>query len=104
MERFIFVAAIVFAVIFGIVAMVGGYSPVATAEMPQIVVHTPRALHVEYAGAGLAEIGPTQSLNLDMAGCGGASTGDVAEALEANLRGSGQVHTGAAHSANISLI
>jgi hypothetical protein len=85
-------------------ADVRGYSTVATAEMPQIVVHAPRALHVEYAGAGLAEIGPTQSLNLDVAGCGGANAGDVAEALEVNLRGSGQVHTAAAHSANISLM
>ena len=81
-------------------ADVRGYSSVTLADMPQIVVHAPRALNIKYGGAGLAEIGPTQSLNLDFNGCGGATAGDVAGELKIDLAGSGQVHAGAAHTLN----
>ena len=77
-----------------------GYSRVSLADLPQIVVHTPRTLHVDYDGAGLAEIGPSQSLHLEVSGCGGANAADVAEALEVDVRGSGRVQAGAAHSLN----
>jgi hypothetical protein len=74
-----------------------GYGSVTNAQMPQIVVHAPRTLHVEDSSAGLAEIGPTQSLDLDLTGCGSATAGDVAGELKVNLRGSGQIHAAAAH-------
>src|SRR5689334_3506611 len=77
-----------------------GYSRVALADLPQIVVHAPRTLHVDYDGAGLAEIGPSQSLHLEVSGCGGANAGDVAGELQVDVRGSGRVQTAAAHSLN----
>ena len=78
-------------------ADVRGYSDITTEQMPQIVVHSPRALHVSYSGAGLAEIGPAQSLDLDFNGCGAATAGDVSGQLKVNLAGSGRFHAGAAH-------
>ncbi|MBS0386634.1 MAG: DUF2807 domain-containing protein [Proteobacteria bacterium] len=75
-----------------------GYGRVAQADLPQIVVHAPRTLHVEYDGAGLAEIGPSQELHLEVSGCGGATAADVAGELEVEVRGSGRVQAGAAHS------
>ena len=77
-----------------------GYSRVALADLPQIVVHAPRTLHVDYDGAGLAEIGPSQALHLEVSGCGGATAADVAGELEVDLRGSGRVQAAASHSLN----
>jgi hypothetical protein len=77
-----------------------GYGRVALTDLPQIVVHAPRSLHVDYDGAGLAEVGPSQALHLEVSGCGGANAADVAEALEVDVRGSGRVQAGAAHSLN----
>jgi hypothetical protein len=74
-----------------------GYGRMAQADLPQIVVHAPRTLHVEYDGAGLAEIGPSQALHLEVTGCGDATAGDVAGDLQVELRGSGRVQAGAAH-------
>lgn len=80
-----------------------GYSRLTLADMPQIVIHAPRSLHVEYGGAGLAEIGPTQALNLEISGCGGATAGDVANTLEVGIRGSGRVQAGSAHTLDASI-
>lgn len=85
-------------------ADIRGYSRVALADMPQIVVHAPRTLHVDYEGAGLAEIGPSQTLHLEVSGCGGANAADVAGALEVDVRGSGRVQAGAAHSLNANVM
>jgi hypothetical protein len=79
-------------------ADVRGYGRLALADMPQIIVHAPRTLNIEYDGAGLAEVGPSQALHLEVSGCGGATAADVAGELEADLRGSGHVQAGAAHS------
>jgi hypothetical protein len=84
-------------------ADVRGYGRLALADMPQIVIHAPRSLHVEYDGAGVAEIGASQALNLEVSGCGRATAGDVAGALEVAVRGSGGVRAGAAHSLDASV-
>lgn len=81
-------------------ADVRGYSRVALADLPQIVVHAPRTLHVDFDGAGLAEVGPSQALHLEVSGCGGATAADVAQELEVDVRGSGRVQAGAAHNLN----
>ncbi|MFZ2028859.1 MAG: DUF2807 domain-containing protein [Vitreimonas sp.] len=81
-----------------------GYSRVALADLPQIVVHAPRTLHVDYDGAGLAEVGASQSLHLEVSGCGSANAADVAGALEVDVRGSGHVQAGAAHELNANIM
>ena len=81
-----------------------GYSHVALADLPQIVVHAPRTLHVDYDGAGRAEIGPSQSLHLEVSGCGSATAADVADALEVDVRGSGRVQAGAARGLNANVM
>ncbi|MBI3437094.1 MAG: DUF2807 domain-containing protein [Proteobacteria bacterium] len=81
-----------------------GYSRVALADLPQIVVHAPRTLHVDFDGAGLAEVGPSQSLHLEVSGCGSANAADVAGALGVDVRGSGHVQAGAAHGLNANIM
>ncbi len=78
-------------------ADVRGYSRLGPNDMPQIVVHAPRTLHVDYDGAGVADVGPSQSLKLEVSGCGSATAGDVAGELDVDVRGSGHAQTGLAH-------
>jgi hypothetical protein len=84
-------------------AQTRGYGEVTFEQMPEVIVHAPRALHVAYGGAGRAEVGPTESLELDFSGCGSAAAQDVAGELKVDLAGSGQVRAGAAHSLDVDL-
>jgi hypothetical protein len=75
-----------------------GYGELSFEQMPEVIVHAPRALRLGLGSAGRAEIGPSASLDLDMNGCGAAVAQDITGELKVSLAGSGQVHTGAAHS------
>lgn len=77
-------------------ADVRGYGEYPLAELPQITIRAPRALLLELAGASTTEIGATESLTLDMSGCGAAVLADTAGELSIDLSGSGDVRAGAA--------
>lgn len=82
---------------------VRGYGEYAAADLPRIVVRTPRNLSLSWGGAGTAEIGATQSLEADFSGCGDATIGDVAENLSLDVSGSGEVRGGAAQNLSVDL-
>lgn len=80
-----------------------GYGIVAPADLPQITIHTPRALTVGVSGASTTTIGAAQSVDANLSGCGLTNIGDVAETLTLQMAGSGDVHTGAAHALNATI-
>lgn len=73
-----------------------GYGDFSAEELPAITIRAPRALSLDLAGGGIAQIGPTQSLELDLKGCGEAEIADVEGELDVDLAGSGTVRAGAA--------
>jgi len=81
-------------------ATVRGYGDgeFAANELPHITIRAPRALVLDRSGAGVTDIGPTQSLELDVSGCSTTNAGDVAGDLNMDVAGSGNVNTGAAQS------
>lgn len=72
----------------------------ATTELPHITIRAPRALRIDRSGAGVTEIGATQTLDLDISGCSTTNAGDVAGELTMDIAGSGNVNAGAAQSLN----
>jgi hypothetical protein len=72
----------------------------ASEELPRITIRAPRALRVDRSGAGMTEIGATQTLDLDVSGCSTTNAGDVAGELTLDIAGSGNVNAGAAQSLN----
>lgn len=68
-----------------------GYGFVANEQLPRITIRAPRALSIGVSGAGRAEIGETESLDLDFSGCGNAQLAEVAGDLTIDLSGSGEV-------------
>jgi len=81
-------------------AELAGYGDLGAEDLPLITIRAPRNLTVDRNGAGLTEIGPTESLSLDFSGCSSATIGDVAGELEVDLSGSGDIRAGAAGSLN----
>lgn len=75
-----------------------GYGEFEPMDLPQINIRTPRTLEVRLSGAGATQIGPSETLTLDAAGCSTISAGDVAGALEVEISGAGAVTAGAARS------
>ncbi|MFT3726560.1 MAG: hypothetical protein QM759_01890 [Terricaulis sp.] len=73
-----------------------GYSTVARADLPHIIVHAPRALNAGFSGAVFGEIAAAQSVDGSFSGCGETTIADVSGALKVSLAGSGAVHAGAA--------
>lgn len=76
------------------------YGSLSAEDLPRITIRAPRTLHVSRNGAGMTEIGPTQSLNLDFSSCGAATLADVSGPLDLDLAGSGRVNAGAVQSLN----
>lgn len=72
-----------------------GYGDLSAADLPRITIRAPRTLIVNRSGAGSTEIGATQSLDFDLAGCGAATIGDVAGAFDLDIAGAGDVTAGA---------
>ncbi|MBN8608838.1 MAG: DUF2807 domain-containing protein [Caulobacterales bacterium] len=77
-----------------------GYGAITAENLPVINIRAPRDLVLERGGAGTTEIGATESLNIDVTGCGTVTAADIAGPLEVDLAGSGQLTTGAAQSLN----
>jgi|CXWL01.1.fsa_nt_gi hypothetical protein len=75
-----------------------GYGFVSNEQMPRITIRTPRRLNIGVGGASRTEIGATEALEADFAGCGDATVAAVTEALSLNLSGSGQVRAAGARS------
>lgn len=80
-----------------------GYSTVARADLPHIIVHAPRALNVGFSGAVFGEVGASQSLEGAFSGCGETTVADVAGPLSVSLAGSGGVHAGKAQTVTANL-
>lgn len=73
-----------------------GYENVTAEQLPRITIRAPRTLRVERSGAGTTEIGATEALTFEIAGCGDATLGDVTGELRLEAAGSGNVAAGAA--------
>lgn len=72
-------------------AEVWGIGRIQETDMPVITVHTPRDSRIAADGAVFGRVGPAQSTDLAVAGCGEWSVGDVAGALAVHVSGSGDV-------------
>jgi hypothetical protein len=80
-----------------------GLGTVDDANMPQVVVHTPRQVSVKAGGAVFGSIGRGAGVTLTNSGCGDWSVANQTGALHVSLAGSGDVHAGAAARTEISL-
>jgi hypothetical protein len=80
-----------------------GYAYVSSAQLPLITIRAPRDLDLSFTGAGIAEIGPTQSLDLNVNGCAQANAGDVAGEANLDLNGSGRIVLAGAQRASVDL-
>ena len=80
---------------------VTGVGRVGWADMPQIVVHTPRGVNVAAGGAVFGSVGRSDSLSFTNAGCGDWTVGNVKGALSARQAGSGDLRAGWAGSADV---
>jgi hypothetical protein len=77
-------------------AWVLGVGEVSYANMPQIVIHTPRAVTVSTGGAVYGTMGRSASLDLDNSGCSAWTIADVAGDAMLHESGAGSVHMGSA--------
>jgi hypothetical protein len=80
---------------------VGGVGRVAWADMPQIVIRTPKAAVVEAGGAVFGSVGRSDSLKLSNAGCGDWKVANVAGKLSFTQAGSGDARIGSAGEADV---
>ena len=69
---------------------------IAWADMPQIVIRTPKDVHVGAGGAVYGSVGKSSALDLSNAGCGDWIVANVAGRMKLNVAGSGDTHTGSA--------
>ena len=80
---------------------VRGVGRVAYADMPQVVIYTPKAVDVGANGAVVGAIGRSASLDLDNSGCGNWTIADVAGEAELHQSGAGSVKMGSAGSLDL---
>jgi len=80
---------------------VRGVGEVGWAEMPQIVIRTPREVDIDTGGAVWGMIGRSASLNLGNAGCGDWTVGNVEGRMRISQAGSGDTHAGSAGEAKV---
>lgn len=80
---------------------VRGVGKVGWAEMPQVVIHTPRDVHVEAGGAVFGSVGRSATLDLDNAGCGDWTLANVEGVAKISQAGSGDTRMGSAGSLKI---
>jgi len=71
------------------------------AEMPQVVIHTPRDVRVDAGGAVFGSVGRSSSLDLDNAGCGDWTLANVEGEAKISQAGSGDTRMGSAGSLRI---
>ena len=82
---------------------VRGLGKVAYGDMPQVVIRTPRDVHVRAGGAVFGSVEKTDSLELSNLGCGDWTVANVTHELRLNLAGSGDMLSGSAGSAVLKL-
>ncbi|HEY8616174.1 GIN domain-containing protein [Phenylobacterium sp.] len=80
---------------------VRGVGEIGWADMPQVVVRTPRDAVVDAEGAVFGSVGRSASLELENAGCGDWTVANVEGRLRVSQAGSGDTRTGTAGSARI---
>ena len=77
-------------------AWVRGLGEISYEQMPQVVIHTPRAVAVETGGAVYGTVGRSASLDLDNSGCSAWTVADVAGDATLRESGAGSVKMGSA--------
>lgn len=80
---------------------VRGVGEVAYADMPQVLIRTPRQVEVSADGAVFGEVGRAASVDLSNAGCGDWLLANVAGRLSVRQVGSGDTRAGAAGEADL---
>lgn len=75
---------------------VSGLGQVTYADMPQVVIRTPRDVEVEAGGAVFGSVGKSESLELSNAGCGDWTVANVTGRLKLSVAGSGDTRVGSA--------
>ncbi|HEX2560206.1 GIN domain-containing protein [Phenylobacterium sp.] len=80
---------------------VRGVGEVAYADMPQILVRTPRQVEIAADGAVFGEVGRAASVDLSNAGCGDWMLANVAGRMSVRQVGSGDTRAGAAGEADL---
>jgi hypothetical protein len=84
-----------------VVVRIKGLGDVRAAEIPRLVIHTPRDVEVAAGGAVFGAIGRSGSVTLGNAGCGDWAIGNVERELKVSLAGTGDARAGAAASARL---
>ncbi|HMO42202.1 MAG TPA: DUF2807 domain-containing protein [Phenylobacterium sp.] len=80
---------------------VSGVGEVAYADMPQVVIRTPRAVDVSVSGAVHGAVGRSQSVRLANTGCGDWKIANTDGELRLALAGSGDMAAGSAGAADL---
>ena len=78
-----------------------GIGDVAYADMPQVVIRTPKAVVGEAGGAVFGVVGKTDSLDLGNSGCGDWTLADVAGRARLREAGSGDTKMGASQELDV---
>jgi len=84
-------------------AYVRGVGDIRYENMPQIVIHTPKAVAVETNGAVYGTVGRSGSVDLDNSGCSAWTLADVAGDVTLHASGAGSVRMGSAGHVKASL-
>ncbi|MCR5880776.1 DUF2807 domain-containing protein [Phenylobacterium sp. J367] len=71
------------------------------AQMPQVVIRTPRDVSIDAEGAVYGAVGRSAALELENAGCGDWTVANVEGRLRVSQAGSGDTRTGSAASARL---
>ncbi|TAJ73085.1 MAG: hypothetical protein EPO51_06745 [Phenylobacterium sp.] len=74
---------------------------VGYAEMPQVVIHTPRDVHIDTGGAVFGSVGRSASLNLGNSGCGDWTVANVEGDARVSQAGSGDTRMGSSGSLKV---
>lgn len=77
-------------------AMVRGVGEIRYENMPQVVIHAPKAVVVQTDGAVYGAVGRAASLSLDNSGCSAWTVADVAGDVTVHGSGAGSVRMGSA--------
>lgn len=71
---------------------VSGHAPIALADAPAIILHTPKTVRVKAGEAVFGAIQRADSVELRSAGCGDWTVDNVSGRLSVSVAGSGDVH------------
>ena len=80
---------------------VRGVGDVAWADMPQVVIRTPRDVRIEASGAITGTVGRSEQLSLGNAGCGDWTIANVEGAAKVSQAGSGDTRMGSTGSLKV---